>query len=196
LPGSTSLLHRRQDTAPAYSRQSPKPGAQTTGASLRVRAAWGPDPHRHQEPGPVPQGGPPHHWKPAAGAFLWRRLRHVHVAVDDTTRLAYVEVLADEKKATVIGFLSQAIAWLNSQGIECFRVVSDNGPAYDSKAFAKACRTLGLRRIRTRLYTPRTNGIAGRFTFHSDPVQGVGLRHGLPELQGAQPVDDAAYGIL
>ena len=87
----------------------------------------------------------------------------VHVAVDDATRLAYVEVLADEQKPTVIGFLSRAIAWFNSQGIECRRVMSDNGPAYVSKAFAKACRTLGIRHIRTRPYTPRTNGKAERF---------------------------------
>ena len=87
----------------------------------------------------------------------------VHVAVDDATRLAYVEVLADEQKPTVIGFLSRAIAWFNGQGIECRRGMSDNGPAYVSKAFAKACRTLGLRHIRTRPYTPRTNGKAERF---------------------------------
>jgi transposase InsO family protein len=87
----------------------------------------------------------------------------VHVAVDDATRLAYVEVLTDEQKPTVIGFLSRAIAWFNGQGIECRRVMSDNGPAYVSKAFAKACRVLGLRHIRTRPYTPRTNGKAERF---------------------------------
>ncbi len=87
----------------------------------------------------------------------------VHVAVDDTTRLAYVEVLADEQKPTIIGFLNRAIAWFNSQGIECRRVMSDNGPANVYKAFAKACRTLGLRHIRTRPYTPRTNGTAERF---------------------------------
>jgi transposase len=80
----------------------------------------------------------------------------VHVAVDDATRLAYVEVLSDEQKPTVIGFLSRAVAWFNSQGIECRRVMSDNGPAYVSKAFAKACRVLELRHIRTRPYTPRT----------------------------------------
>lgn len=62
----------------------------------------------------------------------------VHVAVDDTTHLAYVEFLADEQKPTVIGFLSQAIAWFDSQGIECCRVMSDNGPACVCKAFAKA----------------------------------------------------------
>jgi transposase InsO family protein len=87
----------------------------------------------------------------------------VHVAVDDATRLAYVEVLADEQKPTVIGFLSRAVAWFNGQGVECRRVMSDNGPAYVSKAFAKACLILCLRHIRTRPYTPRTNGKAERF---------------------------------
>ena len=63
----------------------------------------------------------------------------LHMAVDDATRLAYVEVLADEQKPTVIGFLSRAVTWFNGQGVECRRVMSDNGPAYVSKAFAKAC---------------------------------------------------------
>jgi transposase InsO family protein len=79
------------------------------------------------------------------------------------TLVPYVEVLAEEEKPTVIGFLSRAVAWFNGQGFECRRVMSDNGLAYVSKAFATACRTLGLRHIRTRLYTPRTNGKAERF---------------------------------
>lgn len=87
----------------------------------------------------------------------------VHVAVDDASRLAYVEVLADEQTSTVIGFLSRTIAWFNGQGIDCRRVMSDKGPADVSKAFAKAYRTLGLWHIRTRPYTPRTNGKAERF---------------------------------
>ena len=87
----------------------------------------------------------------------------VHIAVDDATRLAYVEVLKDEQKPTVIGFLIRAVGWYNRQGIECRRLMSDNGPAYVSKAFAKGCRTLALRHIRPRPYTPRTNGKAERF---------------------------------
>jgi len=68
----------------------------------------------------------------------------VHVAVDDATRLAYAEVFTDEQMPTVIGFLSRAVAWFNGLGIECRRVMSDNGPAYASNAFAKACRILGV----------------------------------------------------
>ena len=87
----------------------------------------------------------------------------VHVAIDDTTRLAYVEVLPDEQQGTAIGFLSRALAWFNSLGVECAQVMSDNGPAYISKAFTKACSVLKLKHIRTRPYTPRTNGKAERF---------------------------------
>ena len=74
-----------------------------------------------------------------------------------------MEVLADEQKPTVIGFLARAVAWFNGQGIECRRVMSDNGPAYVSRQFAVACLAMGLRHIRTRPYTPRTNGKAERF---------------------------------
>jgi transposase InsO family protein len=77
--------------------------------------------------------------------------------------VVYVEVLADEQKPTVFVFLSRAVAWFNAQGVECRRVMSDNGPVYVSKAFAKSCRTLGLQHIRTRPHTPRTNRKAERF---------------------------------
>ena len=87
----------------------------------------------------------------------------VHVAIDDATRLAYVEVLADEPQATTIVFLSRTVAWFNGQGVECRQVMSDNESAYISKAFAKSCNFLNLKRIRTRPYTPRTNGKAARF---------------------------------
>jgi len=87
----------------------------------------------------------------------------VHVAIDDATRLAYVEVLPDEQQGTAIGFLSRALAWFNGQVVECRQVMSDNGPAYLSRRFAKACSVLRLKHIRTRPYTPRTNGKAERF---------------------------------
>jgi transposase InsO family protein len=85
------------------------------------------------------------------------------MAVDDATRLAFVEVLPDEQKATTVVFLVQAVAWFNGQGVEGRHVISDSGSAYISKAFAKACGILGLKHIRTRPYTPRTNGKAERF---------------------------------
>jgi transposase InsO family protein len=86
-----------------------------------------------------------------------------HVAVDDTTRLAYVEVLADEKGATAAGFLRRAVAWFASMGIRVERVMSDNGSCYRSALHAIACRELGLRHLRTQPYRPRTNGKAERF---------------------------------
>jgi len=87
----------------------------------------------------------------------------VHVANDDATRVAYIEVLADEQQATAIGFMSLAMAWFNGQGVECRQVMSDNGPAYISRRFAKAYKVLSLKHIRTRPYKPRTNGKAERF---------------------------------
>jgi len=86
-----------------------------------------------------------------------------HVAVDDATRLAYVEVLPDEQQATTVGFLVRAVSWFNSQGISCRRVLSDNGSAYRSKQWRKACSAMGLKAKRTRAYRPQTNGKAERF---------------------------------
>jgi transposase InsO family protein len=87
----------------------------------------------------------------------------VHVAIDNATRLAYVEVLADELSARTVGFLGRAVGWFSEQGITCRRVLSDNGPAYRSGDWRKACRALDLRPIRTKPYTPQTNGKAERF---------------------------------
>lgn len=87
----------------------------------------------------------------------------VHVAVDDATRLAYVEVLADERKLTTTAFLLRALRWFRSQGIQVERAMTDNGSAYRSRRFAKALRLLGIRHIFTRPYTPKTNGKAERF---------------------------------
>jgi transposase InsO family protein len=90
-------------------------------------------------------------------------MARVHVVVDDATRLAYAEVLADERKATTTGFLLRALRWFRAQGIQVRRVMTDNGSAYRSRRFAKALRLLGLRHIFTRPYTPKTNGKAERF---------------------------------
>lgn len=87
----------------------------------------------------------------------------VHVAVDDATRLAYVEVLPDERKDTTTGFLMRALRWFRAHGIEVERVMTDNGSAYRSRRFRKALRWLAIRHIYTRPYTPKTNGKAERF---------------------------------
>ena len=87
----------------------------------------------------------------------------VHVCVDDATRLAYVEVLSDEKATTAIGFLGRAVAFYRSHGISVERLMTDNGSAYRSKVHAIACRAAGIRHIRTRPYRPQTNGKAERF---------------------------------
>jgi transposase InsO family protein len=87
----------------------------------------------------------------------------VHVAVDDATRLAYVEVLPDEQAVTAVGFLRRAIAHFRRYGIKVERLLTDNGNAYCSTVHALACRAVGIRHLRTRPYRPRTNGKAERF---------------------------------
>jgi transposase InsO family protein len=87
----------------------------------------------------------------------------VHVAIDDTTRLTYVEVLVDEQQTTAFSLLSRAVAWFNGQDTDCRQGMSDNGSAYVSKAFAKGCSVLKLNHIRTRPNTQSTNGKTVRF---------------------------------
>ena len=87
----------------------------------------------------------------------------VHIAIDDCTRLAYVEVLSDEKATTAIAFLARAVAFYARYGITVERVMTDNGSAYRSTIHAFACRTMGIRHLRTRPYRPQTNGKAERF---------------------------------
>jgi len=88
---------------------------------------------------------------------------YVHVCVDDATRIAYVEVLEDEKATTAAGFLRRAVAHYRAHGIRVERVMTDNGSCYRGVVHALACKTLGLRHLRTRPYRPRTNGKAERF---------------------------------
>jgi transposase InsO family protein len=114
------------------------------------------------------RGGLHKHWNrritDAAGR---RRLtvgwEFVHVAVDDYSRLAYAEVLPDEKAKTAIGFLARAKSFFAGYGIPIERLLTDNGSAYVSALHALACRRLGIRHLRTRPYRPQTNGKAERF---------------------------------
>jgi transposase InsO family protein len=87
----------------------------------------------------------------------------VHIAIDDCTRLAYAEVLPDEKGPTAVGFLKRAIAFYDRHGITVQSVMTDNGSAYMSTLHAVACRCLRIKHIRTRAYRPQTNGKAERF---------------------------------
>jgi transposase InsO family protein len=87
----------------------------------------------------------------------------VHVCIDDASRVAFSQILPDEKKESAVAFLKAAVAYYASLGITIERVMTDNGSCYRSKEFAKACRKLGLKHIRTKPYTPKTNGKAERF---------------------------------
>jgi transposase InsO family protein len=88
---------------------------------------------------------------------------YVHIAIDDATRLAYVEVLSDEKASTAVGFLRRALQHFASYAITVQQLITDNGSAYRSTVHAIACRTLHIRHLRTRPYRPQTNAKAERF---------------------------------
>jgi len=88
---------------------------------------------------------------------------YVHVCVDDATRLAYVEVLADEKARTAVAFLRRARIWYRRHGVRIQRVMTDNGACYLSTLHAIACRRLTITHVRIRPRRPRTNGKAERF---------------------------------
>jgi transposase InsO family protein/transposase-like protein len=119
---------------------------------------------RIARPGHRVLGGQPARAKPGyhrrANQLGWE---YVHVAIDDCTRLAYAEVLPDEKTTTVIGFLGRAVAFYRRHGITVERLMTDNGSAYRSTLHAIACRSMGIRHLRTRPYRPQTNGKAERF---------------------------------
>ena len=87
----------------------------------------------------------------------------VHVCIDDASRVAFVQVMPDDKKESAVAFLKAAIAYYTSLGVTVARVMTDNGACYKSFDFRDTCRDLGLRHIRTKPYTPKTNGKAERF---------------------------------
>ncbi len=88
---------------------------------------------------------------------------YVHVAIDDHSRVAFAKVMSNERKHCAIAFLNEAVAYYARLGVKVERVMTDNGSCYKSSAFRSACRRLGLRHIRTKPYTPKTNGKAERF---------------------------------
>ena len=97
----------------------------------------------------------------------WRNRRagweFVHVCIDDASRIAFSQIRPDERKRSAVAFLKAAVAYYKSLGITVERVMTDNGSCYRSRTFRNACRRLRLRHIRTRPYTPKTNGKAERF---------------------------------
>ena len=97
--------------------------------------------------------------------------QYLHVAVDDHSRLAYAELLPSERAEDAVAFLRRAVAWYREQGVETAAVLTDNGVAYRSHRWRESCGALGLRHLRTRPYTPRTNGKAER---SSRPCSGSG----------------------
>jgi transposase InsO family protein len=118
-----------------------KPGHRVTGKRINARNTYTPDGRRIGDAG----------WE------------SVHVCVDDHSRLAYAEVLTDEKAISAAGFLRRAVAFFATHGVKVERVMTDNGSPYRSQLHAQACRELGLRHLRTQPYRPRTNGKAERF---------------------------------
>ncbi len=113
----------------------------------------------------------------------------VHVCVDDATRFAYAEVLADEKATTAIAFLRRCLAHYRRHGVTVEAVLTDNGSAYRSAMHSIACRTLGLKHLRTRPYRPQTNGKAERSSARCSAAgltgRSIAVRPSAPRLSRA-----------
>ena len=88
---------------------------------------------------------------------------YVHICIDDASRLSFTQIFPDEKAVSAVAHLKAAVKWYASMGVKVVRVMTDNGSCYKSRAFRAACAELGLRHIRTKPYTPKTNGKAERF---------------------------------
>jgi transposase InsO family protein len=194
-------LRRRRMTGPAIARQLGRP-VSTVGAVLRRRglgrlAALDPKPpiqrYQRERPGElihidtkklgridgIGHRITGHHTGMTRNRGIgWD---HLHVAVDDASRLAYTELLPDERKDSATAFLSRALDWFGRHGVTVEQVMTDNGSAYRSHHFRAAIEAAGLRHIHTRPYTPRTNGKAERF-----------IQSSLREWAYAQPFDSSA----
>ena len=99
----------------------------------------------------------------AAAPLAARGWKFVHVCIADASCVGFSQILPDQKKESAVAFLFAAITYYLSLGVTVARVMTDNGSCYRSKVFREACRDLGLKHIRTRPYTPKTNGKAERF---------------------------------
>ena len=175
------MLRRQRMTGPAIARQLNRP-LSTIGVVLRRRslgrlAALDPRPpvirYQREQPGELIHidikklgriARPSHrvtgNRRDSVEGIGWE---HLHVAIDDASRLAYTELLPNEQKESATGFLDRALDWFSRHGVSVERIMTDNGSAYRSHDFAAAITAAGLRHIRTRPYTPRTNGKAERF---------------------------------
>ena len=88
---------------------------------------------------------------------------YLHVCIDDASRVAYAEVLPDEKSVTAVAFVQRALAWFAALDVHVERVMTDNGSCYIAKRFRRTLAERGIRHVRTRPYRPQTNGKAERF---------------------------------
>jgi transposase InsO family protein len=136
-----------------------------SGTSTRGRESSCTSTSRSSAGSPGPATASPAGSRAAAitAAFYDQGWEYVHIAIDDYSRLAYAEVLSDEKATTAVGFLRRAVASYQRHGIEVERILTDNGSCYRSTIHALACRRLGIKHSRTHPYRPQTNGKAERF---------------------------------
>jgi len=118
--------------------------------------------------GRIPEGGGwrVHGRDVARGSRVRRGMGYdfLHVAIDDHSRVVYVEALDDEKGDTCAGFITRAVSWFTTKGVTVERVMTDNAHNYrSSRTFQQALSDAGIRHLRTRPYRPQTNGKAERF---------------------------------
>ena len=167
-PRIARALGRPVSTVGAVLRRSARPseraGGQAAGGPLRAPRCRRAAPHRQQEARPDRRPRPPRHRRPPRPSGAWVGWEYLHVAIDDASRLAYTELLPDERGQTCAGFLARAAAWFASLGVRIERVMTDNAFAYTkSRRFRATMTKLGARHLTTRPYRPRTNGKAERF---------------------------------
>lgn len=146
-------LHRQADCQGGGRLRRP-PSAGRTDRALPARSSRRDDPSRHQEARPLRAHRPPHHCE-RKGQSNGRGIgwEYVHVAIDDASRIAFSQILPNERQDSAVAFLNAAVAYYAGLGVTVARVMRDNGACYKSKAFARACHP----------YTPKTNGKAERF---------------------------------